>query len=332
VGHVILTAGALVERRSVWVTGAEGFLGTAACERLDGAGYLVQRIVHRVATLPEHLAVGGRHASPEWAPRTPGGPPPLACDLADERLALAGDQAPPATIVHLAAAIPTTSRGEASEQVAAGNRRIDDNVFAFAAEAGAAVVFASSGSVYGEASGEVFREDSPTDPRGPYAEAKLRSEERGAKALGNAGLPFAALRISAPYGPGQPTWTVVQHFLRRALAGEELTYHGSGNRMQDFVYVTDVAEAIAGCVAASAAGVFNVASGQPVTMRELAALIAEVVGGDIVVRASGQPDPQEGQRASYVIEAAERAFGWTPATSLRDGLREWRELLKAADA
>lgn len=321
----MMTAGAHVERRSVWVTGADGFLGTAACERLDGAGSLVQRIVHRVGTLPEHLAGGGSRPSPEWALRAP---PPLARDLADERLALAGDQTPPATIVHLAAAIPTTSRGEASERAAADNRRIDDNVFAFAVEAGAGVVFASSGSVYGRASGEVFREDAPTDPRGPYAEAKLHSEEQGAKALGNAGLPFAALRISAPYGPGQPTWTVVQHFLRRALAGEELTYHGSGDRMQDFVYVADVADAIAGCVAAAAAGVFNVASGRPVTMRELAALVAEVVGGGVVVRASGQPDPQEGQRASYAIEAAERAFGWRPATPLRDGLRKWRDALE----
>jgi nucleoside-diphosphate-sugar epimerase len=47
------------------------------------------------------------------------------------------------------------------------------------------------------------------------------------------------------------------------------------------------------------------------------------------VRASGQPDPQEGQRASYAIEAAARAFGWTPATSLRQGLQRWHDRLEA---
>ena len=330
----------------MWVTGADGFLGAAACECLGGGGYLVQRVAHRITTLPEHLAAG-REVSPARASAAPGTTPPIARELADERLELAGGQAPPAVIVHLAAAIPTTSEGEASESAAAGNRRIDDNVFAFAAEVGAGVVFASSGSVYGAASGSVFREDAPADPRGPYAEAKLQSEHRGAQTLGDAGLPFTALRISAPYGPRQPTQTVVQLFLRRALAGEDLTYHGGGNRMQDFVHVSDVAAAIAACVAAHAAlatarsegsdpaagvtgatGVFNVASGRPVTMRQLAETVAEVVGGDVVVRASGQPDPQDGQSANYAIEAAERAFGWRPATSLKEGLQRWRDTLQ----
>jgi UDP-glucose 4-epimerase len=327
--------GVLAERRSVWVTGAEGFLGAPACERLGASGHLVERIVHRPAASPESAAAGatGGHASsarPRAAPGAQAGPKPplLACDLAEERLQLADDQAPPATIVHLAASIPTTFEGAASERVAARNRRIDDNVFTFASEVGAAIVFASSGSVYGEASGRVFREDGPTDPRGPYAEAKLRSERRGAEVLGDAGLPFAALRISAPYGPGQPTRTVVEHFLREALAGEALTYHGTGSRMQDFIYVTDVADAIVACVDAGAAGVFNVASGRPVTMRQLAALVAEIVGGDVVVRASGRPDPQEGRSANYEIEAAERAFGWRPATSLKEGLQRWRDTLQ----
>jgi len=46
------------------------------------------------------------------------------------------------------------------------------------------------------------------------------------------------------------------------------------------------------------------------------------------VRASGRPDPQEGRSANYEIEAAERAFGWRPATSLKEGLQRWRDTLQ----
>ncbi len=247
------------------------------------------------------------------------GPPPCRSELT-----------PPDAVVHLAAEIPPAFEGKAAERSAERNRAIDRNVFDFAVSQGAAVVFASSGSVYGEGRGQVFTETDAVSPRGPYAAGKADSERRGVALTKGAGLPFAALRISAPYGPGQRTRTVVRHFLERAMAGERIEYHGSGSRMQDFVYVTDVADAVVRCLEAAADGVFNVASGRPVTMRELAEVVAAVVGDEVGrevdIGPSGQPDPQEGLTADYAVDAI-RSTGWEPRTTLREGLECWRDVL-----
>ncbi len=299
----------LPDGKIVWVTGAAGFLGGAACEALRAAGYEVIRLVW-----------------PDPGPEAED-PASIVCNLIEGPPPNLGRGSMPSTVVHLAAEIPAAFEGAEAEQTARRNRQMDDNVFDLCASFGAGVVFASSGSIYGEGRGQVFAEDGAVDPRGPYADGKLRSERKGAAVLGSAGPPFAALRISAPYGPGQGTRTVVQHFLRRAMAGERLEYHGSGSRMQDFVYVDDVASAIVSCVQTAPEGIFNVASGRPVSTRGLAAVVAEVVGGDIDVGPSGQTDEQEGLTANYSIDAAGRALGWSPATTLPEGLRRWRDHL-----
>lgn len=302
------------ERPPVWVTGASGFLGGAVCVRLAGGGHAVRPVVREPEDVGRLPSSGGKLLRE-----------PVVCDLAVDELRLDGPDAAPATIVHFAAEIPTGFEAADLEMVAARNRSIDDNVFALAAAVGAGVVFASSGSVYGEGRGQLFIEDGPVAPELPYARAKLRSEHEGSARLADAG--FAALRISAPYGPRQRSRTVVRHFLSSALAGEDLHYHGTGNRMQDFVFVEDVAEAVARSVPVRHGGVFNIASGEPVTMRRLAELVVEVAGTAARVVASGERDAQEGRTARYSIDAARSALGWEPATPLRRGLEAWRDHL-----
>lgn len=307
----------MTERGPVWVTGAGGFLGAAVCRRLVGAGYAVRPLL-RGADRGERLT-----------PLSGALLPALHGDLDEQPEAVLASRPEPAMIVHLAASIPTTAEPADAEASAAANRRIDDNVFGAARSAGAGVVFASSGSVYGSGSGRTFLEAGPVSPELPYAAAKLRSEEAGARAL--AGLPFVALRISAPYGPGQTVATVVHTFLQRALRGEELHFHGSGSRMQDFVFVDDVADAVARCVDRRPRAVLNIAAGRAVSMRELAATVAQAVGEPVAVRPSGRPDPQEGRTADYSIAAAAELIDWRPRTSLRVGLRRWCDQLRGGD-
>lgn len=302
----------------VWVTGAAGFLGASVCRRLLDVGLTVRPLV-RQDSFRRVLGGAGGGTLLE----------PLVGDLADG-MAAAADLQPPGSVVHFAAEIPADGSPEELAAAAERNRRTDDHVFAFAARVGAGVVFASSGAVYGEGDGEPFVESGPAAPAIPYAAAKLRSEEAGAEVLGDVGLPFAALRISAPYGPGLAVDTVIRVFLSRALAGEPLTYHGSGSREQDFVYVTDVADAAHRAIAAHAAGVFNIAGGSPISMRALAEMVAGVVGHDVPVLPSGREDPQEGRRVRYSIEAAADGLGWRPVTPLRHGLELWRDALRHA--
>jgi len=309
----------MAAERPVWVTGAGGFLGAAVCRRLLDAGLAVRPLLRGESS---RRIVAGSDGGTLLEP--------LIGDLAGGSAASCADNDPPGTVVHFAAEIPAGGRPEELAAAAERNRRVDDHVFALAARVGAGVVFASSGAVYGEGRGELRVEEGRVAPASPYAAAKLRSEETGAQILEVAGLPFAALRISAPYGPGLAVDSVTRIFLTRALAGETLSYHGSGSREQDFVYVADVADAAYHALATAAAGVFNIAGGAPVSMRALAEMVAEVVGGGVRVVPSGKEDPQEGRRVSYSIDAAAAALRWRPMTSLRQGMALWRDALRNA--
>jgi nucleoside-diphosphate-sugar epimerase len=279
----------------VLVTGAAGLLGGAVCRRLADRGVSFTPLWHRVA-------------------------PPFADGLqADLTVPGALDDVGAAdAIVHTAALLPASFDDCAEE--AAANRRIDEHVLAAAERLRARVVYASTISLYAPGTGDALDESARLEPVGPYQQEKAWGERAGLAWAERTGLAFTALRISAPYGPGQRTRTVIQLFVERALAGGPLEYFGSGAREQDFTWADDGAEA---CVRALAGptGAFNVTGGRTVTMRELASVVAHAAGlGPGAVRAAGRPDPQEGVLARYDVTAARRRLGWSARTPLEVGI------------
>ena len=88
------------------------------------------------------------------------------------------------------------------------------------------------------------------------------------------------------------------------------------------------AEAVRCGLEQGSVGVYNVATGEPITMKRLAELtVACVPGCESFVGASGQPDPQEGTKANYSIEKIQKELSWTPQVTLAEGIsacaREW---------
>jgi UDP-glucose 4-epimerase len=299
----------------VLITGAGGFLGGHVVRNLAREG-------HHVACVLSHRSNSEEKKNDDT----------LFLDLTQAGAIENSIRDPPEVVIHLAAAIPTSYLGASAEQAAETNQRIDENVFSACTALGAGIVYASSTSVYGIGHGELKTEDGSTDPIGPYAIAKLKSEELGARLFSNNGLRFAALRINAPYGAGQPTKTVMSIFIERAIRGLPLTYHGTGSRQQDFTYVEDVAAALIKAAELSANGTYNISGGQPVSMRELAELIiACVPGSESHAGPSGESDPQEGATALYSLERARTELGWQPRVSLSDGIRRAWDLTKEGD-
>jgi dTDP-L-rhamnose 4-epimerase len=136
-------------------------------------------------------------------------------------------------------------------------------------------------------------EDAVTDPRSVYAATKLHQEQLALVAMAAGGPAVTALRYHNVYGPRMPRDTPyagVAAIFRSALAaGRAPRVLEDGGQRRDFVHVRDVARAnlLALEAPAPVAGVFNVASGQPHTVGELATALAaamdgptpEVVGG-----------------------------------------------------
>jgi UDP-glucose 4-epimerase len=277
------------------VTGGAGLIGSAVCARLYDAGHDVTGTFW--CTAPPDLGSGV-----EWR----------QVDLTD---------AGALSAVPAADAIPVTF--DKAHSVAQTNRMIDDNVFEYVSRTEASLIYASSSSLYGDGPAKHpggFRESDPIAADAPYQREKAWAEAEGRQVADRAGARFTALRINAPFGPRQRTQTVMRRFLGDARAAHRLRYYGEGSREQDFTYIDDVAGAFASALAGPG-GVFNVSGGQPVSMRGLASLIAELAGLDPdLVGPAGMPDPQEGRRARFDLSAARTVLGWTPQTELREGI------------
>ncbi|HEX8977343.1 MAG TPA: NAD-dependent epimerase/dehydratase family protein [Solirubrobacteraceae bacterium] len=197
-----------------------------------------------------------------------------------------------------------------------------------------ALVYASSSSVYGDDNVYPTPEDAPRYPRSPYGMTKLAVEELAGVYLRNHGLPVVGLRYFTVFGPGQRPDMAFARFIPQLLAGHQLTVFGDGRQIRDFTYVDD---AVRATIAAAARGrpgaVYNVAGGQPVTLREAFELLSEILERPANVLTLPAA-PGDVLRTGGDGALAREELDFTPHINLEDGLRAQvkatlRELPKA---
>lgn len=193
------------------------------------------------------------------------------------------------------------------------------------------VVFASSGgTVYGPPRTVPIIEGHPTDPITSYGIVKLAIEKYLHLFHHLHGLDYAALRISNPYGPFQdPTGQqgAIAVFLQNILAGRPITIWGDGEVVRDYLYVSDLAEALV-LASERGRGVFNIGSGQGASLNQLLEYIATVVGERPEVRY------QTGRSLDVPAnvldpDLAKEELGWNPGVDIATGIeRTWDWLKK----
>lgn len=183
------------------------------------------------------------------------------------------------------------------------------------------VVFSSTGgAIYGECE-RPAREDDPRRPLSPYGAAKLAGEEYLAAWNRLHGTQHTVLRFGNVYGPRQEAGLeggVVAIFLEAMADGRETAIFGDGEQVRDFVHVDDV---VAGLLAAVAnGGVFNIGSGEAVSVAELHERCRTVSGDH---RAPRMEPAREGDLRTSMLDVslAGRELGWSPRIGLEDGLR-----------
>jgi dTDP-L-rhamnose 4-epimerase len=133
---------------------------------------------------------------------------------------------------------------------------------------------------------EAVTESAPLDPRNLYAATKVHQEHLCRCFERERGASVVALRYHNVYGPRMPRDTpyagVASIFASALARGQTPRCYEDGGQLRDFVHVRDVARAnvAALTVAAPVSGAFNVASGRPRTILELAHALAAAYGKD----------------------------------------------------
>lgn len=250
------------------VTGGCGFIGSHLCEALASAGHAV-RVLDDLSTGRRENLVPGAEL--------------VAADISDTA-ALRDAVADVDGCFHLAA-IASVERGVRDW---VGTHRINlggtvalfDAVRARPDQRRVPVVYASSAAVYGDGAMPPITEDAPCRPLSAYGADKYGSELHARVASHVHGIPTVGLRFFNVFGPRQdpasPYSGVISIFCERLLRDAALDVFGDGGQTRDFVYVSDVVAALLAAMARSGSGsaVFNVCTGQPISVLDLATTIA----------------------------------------------------------
>jgi UDP-glucose 4-epimerase len=194
------------------------------------------------------------------------------------------------------------------------------------------VVFASSSSVYGNQDELPLRETMAPDPISPYGVAKLAAERYCVSFTRVYPFETVVLRYFNVFGPRQDPRSqyaaVVPLFVTAIAAGEPVTIFDDGEQSRDFTYIDNVVAA--NLLAADADGVsgriFNVSSGGPATVNELADAIGRLLGKPVERR---YLPPRAGDlRNSWAdVSHARDALGFRPSVPLEEGLRRTADFL-----
>jgi UDP-glucose 4-epimerase len=299
-----------MSRASVLVTGGAGFIGSHVCERFAAGGFDVRVL--------DDLSSGDRaNCQPSWT---------LLEDDVRDAAAVERAVAGAEVVVHLAAFTSVPESFERFEDCYRTNVRGTFNVLEACARHGVAkLVFASSSAVYAELPDAPKREADCPEPISPYGISKLEGEHLLELYRESRGLASAALRFFNVYGPRQPADSAyaaaVPIFMERGLAGKSITIYGDGHQTRDFVYVADVAEAVFRAGRGGATGVFNVGTGRPIQVVELADVIAGLAGSDAEHQFE---DRRAGDVRSSTADVgrAAAALDWSPAHGLEQGLAQ----------
>lgn len=170
------------------------------------------------------------------------------------------------------------------------------------------------------------REDIPPAPSSVYGSTKLMQEHIVQQAA-RTWSPFI-LRLQNVYGPGQslanPYTGVLSIFCAQILQGQRLNIYEDGDIVRDFVFVDDVVAAIMkACRMPAQQSPINIGSGRPVTILEVAKTLLRLLGREEnFYDVTGDFRAGDIRHAVADVELAEERLGWTPETSIEEGLAQ----------
>lgn len=182
------------------------------------------------------------------------------------------------------------------------------------------VIYSSSVSVY-EPTSDWLSETSTIRPASLYGEAKQQGEDL----LSQLPVHVATLRFTSLYARGQYEGTVLPIMVNRARQGQEILIFGDGTRTQDFLHCEDAAHAVLLALQRSADGVYNIGTGTPVTMTELAETVSRVFsnGESKIVYQPQRADGDPGIKLD--VSKARRELNYEPRISLECGLGKLKQ-------
>lgn len=302
--------------RKAIVTGGAGFIGSHVVDALLEQG----TEVHVIDDLSS-----GRRANVDPRAQL------HELDIVDgEGVVAAFAAAEPEAVYHLAAQASVVVSVEEPQRDLAVNVAGTLNVLESAAQAHAPVVFTSTGgALYGEDAPMPTDESFLPGPLSPYGASKWAAECYVRTWALRTGVPNAICRLGNVYGPRQSPHGeagVVAIFSHRLHTASAPKLFGHGTPTRDYVYVTDVVQAL--IAATGKLGIYNIATGVETDVSTLWRELSSFAGSEIEPELADLR-PGELKRSCLDASLAQRELGWQPEVSISAGLLLTYEALTA---
>ncbi|HLG71781.1 MAG TPA: GDP-mannose 4,6-dehydratase [Chloroflexota bacterium] len=305
--------------RMVLVTGAGGFIGSHLTEALVRAGASVRAFLH-------YNSRGDMALLSQVAPDVLSQVDVVFGDLRDSdhvrRVSSGVD-----CIFHLGALIGIPYSFVGPRDVVQTNVLGTLNVLEAArANDVARVVQTSTSEVYGSAERVPMDETHPLKAQSPYAASKIAADQLALSFHRTYGLPVTVVRPFNTFGPRQSARAVIPTIVSQALTSEIVTL-GSTRPTRDLTFVRDTAAGFLAVAAyPEAAGeVFNLGTGEEISVGRLVELVAELLGRRLRVQEEERrkrPNASEVERLVADTRKCRERCGWRAQVPLRDGLQE----------
>jgi nucleoside-diphosphate-sugar epimerase len=202
------------------------------------------------------------------------------------------------------------------------------NLFeAFSLSGGARVVVAGTCAEYDWESECCHEALTPLKPATLYGVSKHCLRLMTEALAGRLNFSAAWGRIFFLYGPHEHPARLVPSVICGLLRKERVQC-SAGTQVRDFLYVKDVASAFVALLGRDVRGPVNIASGQPVAIKEVINRIADKLGGHDLIEFGALPAQGEPARLVADIGRLSKEVGWSPQYSLDQGLNQtiqwWR--------
>lgn len=299
----------------VFVTGGAGFIGSYIVRELLKEGHDI--------TIFDNLSTGHKSNVPEGEVRL------VIGDVRDKDAlvdSLKGHDA----VIHLAAqAIVPLSMKDPKTTYAInvdGGRNLLE---AMVINGVPKLVHSSTTAVYGNPQKQPIKESDPKEPVNHYGKSKLMFEELCEKFNSQHGLNITMFRYFNPFGPHEshdPETHAVPNFINSTLRNKPLPLFWKGSQIRDFFYVKDLAAMHVQALSLKGFSVYNLGSGEGITVKELVDKIFKVLGKSTLIDDLGER-PGDPPKLIADITKAKTELGWNP-TSTEKALAETVEYFK----